>query len=172
MNEGVLSGVAFTIAGIAIATIAVVLFRRAAEWYEDWKTRPLPEREPAPRAVDRAWRLASTGLVTLAAAMALSYTAIALSVPGGAIEGMLDQMRTWAEGWWRIVGGLLAGGWLVFHAWRFVTLVELLTNKPAAWRSASNPSIVPLDSDIVRAAGVLVYGGMLIAIVMVFGNLS
>ena len=81
-------------------------------------------------------------------------------------------MRTWAEGWWRIVGGLLAGGWLVFHAWRFVTLVELLTNEPAAWRSKSNPSIVPLDSDIVRAAGVLVYGGLLIAIVLVFGGLS
>ena len=73
--------------------------------------------------------------------MALSYTMVVMSVPGGAVEGMLDHLRTWAEGWWRIVGGLLAGGWLVFHAWRFVTFVELLTNEPAVWRSKSNPSI-------------------------------
>ena len=172
MTTEQLIGAGLAVAAIAVGVLLVVLFRSAAVWWTEWQSRPRPAAEPTPRAVDRAWRLASTGFVTLAAAMALSYAMVVMSVPGGAIEGMLDHLRTWAEGWWRVVGGLLAGGWLVFHAWRFVTLVELLTNQPAAWRTKANQSIVPLDSEIVRAAGVLVYGGLLIAIVLVFGGVS
>ena len=81
MTNEQLIGAVLAVGAIASGVVLVVLARAAMTWWTEWQARPRPEQEPAPRAVDRAWRLASTGLVTLAAAMGLSYAMVVLSVP-------------------------------------------------------------------------------------------
>ena len=173
-NEQLIAVVAagLAVGAIALGVVMVVLFRRLAVW---WALREKPEPGealPVPRSLGRGARVMTVSLVALAAAMGIEYTQVKFSVAGGAIDGLLDHLRTLFEAVWRVGMGFSFHALIVdYLAWRRISFGELLTNKPAPWRTEDEP-FEPFASATVQAAAVLGYMGVLGVVLVIFGSLG
>ena len=174
MTNEQLIGAVLAVGAIACGVVLVVLFRWAATWWAEWKTRPRPEAEPAahPRSLGRGARVMSVSLFSIAAAMGIEYSQVAFSVPGASIEHLLEHLRTLFEAVWRVGMGFSFHALIVdYLAWRRISFGELLTNKPAPWRTEDEP-FEPFESATVQAAAVLGYMGVLGVVLVIFGSLG
>ena len=132
-------------------------------------TPPAPAHTHLSRSVTRGGRLFAFSLTCLAVTIGIEYLATVTSREGGTIEEMLDYLALGFNASYR------GGFGIAFHslgfdlcAFRFITLRELLTNKPAPWRYPGEWE--PIDSDLVRAAMIL--GWMLTLAVTIYSFIN
>ena len=191
MTNEQLIGAVLAVGAIAVIVGLVWIVRRLGGWWTDScssscsgprrtggpsgrRARRRRRWRPAatPRSLGRGARVMSVSLFSIAAAMGIEYSQVAFSVPGASIEHLLEHLRTLFEAVWRVGMGFSFHALIVdYLAWRRISFGELLTNKPAPWRTEDEP-FEPFASATVQAAAVLGYMGVLGVVLVIFGSLG
>ena len=109
-------------------------------------------------------------MVAFALVAVATYFQVKLSAPGAAIDMLLGHLAEWPTGIWKAAGGFLAASLAVGYAFPGVSFEELRTGISGAWRTEKRP-YVPCETPQQAAATMLVYGGLFIAVILLFGGL-
>ena len=163
----------FLLAGaILILALAVIVprllrSRPVQRLMGDEEAKPVPQ----PRSVERFATLITVTVACLTASMWVESREIALSEPGGIIEGVLRKLDGLLMAAYKVTAATAFHSFVVDHlAYRSFTLLELHTNKPAAWRAEGE--FQPFNSVYPQAAAVLGYWITWATVCYVFGAMA